>query len=914
MPEVNIRNPMIEGFSLTRLTKLMGSSKSMQIVSIIDACYSGAAILPTIRTKAMVAKEAAGRALAAYDRILENIPRAEGRCFLLSSQAYEPSLASDDSYSLYTKYLIEGFRGAKAGLDEKGLKYPASVDDDGNVTPETLHKYVYYRVANEAEQVPKIKSDMASNIILAHHPHLSKNQPDPNSIVKEGDEHFLHEEYDKAIECYNRAIEADPNLVDAWHKKGNALYNKENYDEALKSYDRASLINPNHFDSWYKKGVVYKKKNNHDQAIKCYDRAIQLRTNSRNVWYEKGLSLSYLKKYQEAIKCYDNAIELYPQHAEAWYWKGYAYYKMRMDDEALRCYNRAKEISPDFPDEWYGSSGEPRHEGGDPQPETSVAPRAGEPAPGQKFRWPIILAIIGAVAAVGLILAFAGGNILSPNDSPPIAEAGTDKTVNAASLVNLDGSSSRDPNDNDRITSYRWEQTGGSPQIELSDPNSASPTFTAPNVTSDTRFTFRLTVTDERGQSADDNVEITVKPVRLVTLPIPTNEVPVANNKDDVTTNQNTPAQITLSASDANNDPLEFTISSFPSHGSLSGFDTSTTGAVTYTPNQDYVGKDSFTFKATDNKGSVSNTATVSITVMPAPNNIPTVPADQSIIVTEEDTSIPITLGANDADSSDTLTFSIVSQPSHGSLSGIAPNLVYAPQQNYVGDDSFTYRVNDGKVDSNIGTVTINVRGVNDRPTANAGIDQIVNSGDTVTLNGDASTDIDGSINSYSWQQTAGPSVINLTGTDTSSPRFVAPSVSSDTKLEFALVVTDDTGVTSPPDSISVNVKARPEPKPETKPSYNPYNVYLTHEAEYVENIDRYNNTAWIVADPQTLSQIKNVTYYFHPTFDPDVITRYSAEDRFSDQFIAWGQFTLRADVFFKDGKVIPVTRYISFY
>jgi tetratricopeptide (TPR) repeat protein len=352
MPEVNIKDPMVEGFSLTKLTQLMNSSKSMQIVSVIDACYSGAATLSTTSTttsKGMVAKEAAGRALAAYDRVLENIPKAEGRCFLLSSQAYEPSLAAENSYSLYTKFLIEGLRGAKPGVDEKGLRYPGSVDDDGNVTPETLHKYLYHKVANEAEQVPKIKSDMASNIMLAHHPHLSKNKPDVNSIVREGDEHLLRDEYDKAIECYDRAIESDAYHVDATHKKGNELYNKENYDEAIECYDRASLVNPNHFDSWYKKGIAYKKKNRHDQAIKSYDRAIEIRANSSNVWYEKGLSLFYLKRYEDAIRCYDNAIEFSPKHAEAWYWKGYAYYEMRMDDEALRCYNRAKEISPDFP-------------------------------------------------------------------------------------------------------------------------------------------------------------------------------------------------------------------------------------------------------------------------------------------------------------------------------------------------------------------------------------------------------------------------------------------------------------------------------------------------------------------------------------------------------------------------------------
>lgn len=618
MPEVDTKDPMVEGFSLTRLTQLMRSSKSMQIVSVIDACYSGAAILPTIRSKGMVAKETAGRALAAYDRILDNIPKAEGRCFLLSSQAYEPSLADEDNYSLYTKYLIDGFRGAKPGIDQKGLRYPGSVDDDGNVTPETLHKYLYHKVANEAEQVPKIKSDMASNIILAHYPYLSKNKPDVTSIVKEGDEHFLQGEYDKAIEYYDRATEADPYLVDAWHKKGNALYNKENYDEAIKCYDRASLINPNHFESWYKKGITYKKKNYHDQAIKSYDSAIHIKANNSNVWYEKGLSLSSLQRYEEAIKCYDNAIEFSPKHAEAWYKKGSAFYEMGKIDEALRCYNRAKEINPDLRSEWYGG-GEPpppSSSGRVPEPEPLPSPSqplSGQPpSPTQKFKWPIIIIAVSAVAAVTLLLLYVGGYIFPLDDNAlPIAVAGIDKTVDAGSLVMLDGTSSRDPDNNDRITSYNWQQISGSPQIELDNPDSATPRFTAPDVTSITRFVFRLTVTDQKGQSANDNVEITVNPVGSV-LP---------------------PAQ--------------------------------------------------------------------------AANNAPRT-ADQSI-VTDEDTSIGIALRANDANN-DSLTFSIVSQPSHGGLSGTAPNLVYTPQQNYTGEDSFTYKVNDGKADSNIGTIRINIR------------------------------------------------------------------------------------------------------------------------------------------------------------------------------------------------------------
>ena len=121
----------------------------------------------------------ASRALATYDRVLGNIPKSEGRCFLLSSQAYESSLAIQGSNSLYTKHLVEGLRGTKPTTDEKGRKIPSSVDENGNVTPETLHNYVYHKVANEAQQVPKIKFEKASNIVIAEHPHLKSNREQP---------------------------------------------------------------------------------------------------------------------------------------------------------------------------------------------------------------------------------------------------------------------------------------------------------------------------------------------------------------------------------------------------------------------------------------------------------------------------------------------------------------------------------------------------------------------------------------------------------------------------------------------------------------------------------------------------------------------------------------------------------------
>jgi predicted GH43/DUF377 family glycosyl hydrolase len=188
----------------------------------------------------------------------------------------------------------------------------------------------------------------------------------------------------------------------------------------------------------------------------------------------------------------------------------------------------------------------------------------------------------------------------------------------------------------------------------------------------------------------------------------PTDHAPVANDQA-VGTNQDTGVPITLVATDQDNDPLTYSIVAGPSHGTLSG----TLPSLTYSPNTGYYGDDAFTFKANDGKAD-SNTATVTITVNRV-NHSPAA-ADQAV-TTNEDTGKAVTLTAADMDN-DTLTYSVVVGPAHGSLSGITPNLSYTPAAHYYGPDAFTFKANDGQVDSNVATVTITVVHVNHAPSA----------------------------------------------------------------------------------------------------------------------------------------------------------------------------------------------------
>ena len=261
--------------------------------------------------------------------------------------------------------------------------------------------------------------------------------------------------------------------------------------------------------------------------------------------------------------------------------------------------------------------------------------------------------------------------------------------------ANLDGTVS-DP-DGDTPTTV-WTVVSGPGPVSFGNASSVDTTAT---FLSTGTYILRLTA-DDGGNIASDDIVITVNDSGSSP-----NNAPVAVN-GSVTTDQDTAVAVSLSATDTDGDPLSYSIVSGPANGTLSG-----SGANrTYTPNAGFFGNDSFTFKANDGMDD-SNTATVTISVNQVipPNNAPV--AANGSVSTDQDSAVAVSLSATDADG-DPLSYSIVSGPANGSLTGSGANRTYTPNPGYFGTDSFTFKANDGTDDSNTATVTITVNEVNE--------------------------------------------------------------------------------------------------------------------------------------------------------------------------------------------------------
>lgn len=208
-----------------------------------------------------------------------------------------------------------------------------------------------------------------------------------------------------------------------------------------------------------------------------------------------------------------------------------------------------------------------------------------------------------------------------------------------------------------------------------------------------------VTVTDGNGLSDTLNVTFTVEGGT------PDNNPPVANDLS-LTTDEDTAVTGTIDASDQDGDALTTSITSGPTSG-IAGIEGLT---VTYTPNENFNGSDTFTVTVEDGKGG-SDTAAVNITVLSV-DDMPVAINDSA--TTEINMAVTIDVLANDTDvDGGPMTVVSSSNPVSGTVViNSGESITYTPDTGFTGADSFTYTLNGGSS----ATVTITVNDVVSEP------------------------------------------------------------------------------------------------------------------------------------------------------------------------------------------------------
>ncbi len=216
-------------------------------------------------------------------------------------------------------------------------------------------------------------------------------------------------------------------------------------------------------------------------------------------------------------------------------------------------------------------------------------------------------------------------------------------------------------------------------------------------------YTAVVTVIDGNGGTMSDSFVWTVG-----------NPGPVAMD-DAYTVDEDAVLAATVAGndSDSDGDVLTYNLMAGPANGSISW---NTNGTFTYSPNADFHGTDSFSYRTTDSDGATA-TAIAVITIDPV-NDAPV--ATDDLETTDEDTPVTVNVLSNDTDpDAEPLLVSILSTPANGTVS-VNPDgsVEYTPKPDFHGEDSFDYEICDTDGICSSATVTIQVATVNDGPVA----------------------------------------------------------------------------------------------------------------------------------------------------------------------------------------------------
>ena len=145
-----------------------------------------------------------------------------------------------------------------------------------------------------------------------------------------------------------RIVELDPTDKVALFWLGDfQLKFLENYEKALDYFERIIKLDQNNMHAWFNKGMILSETEKCEDAIKCYDKVMLMDEPPDETWFNKGVALHNLEKYKQALECYEQYMKYDEEHhndLDVLTLKSAALLELGRNDEAIIYYDRAVKL------------------------------------------------------------------------------------------------------------------------------------------------------------------------------------------------------------------------------------------------------------------------------------------------------------------------------------------------------------------------------------------------------------------------------------------------------------------------------------------------------------------------------------------------------------------------------------------
>jgi tetratricopeptide (TPR) repeat protein len=152
----------------------------------------------------------------------------------------------------------------------------------------------------------------------------------------------------QAAAQFTKALEVDPDWVEAYVNRGQAYVFQGDWDKAIKDFDQALNLDPETFEALYNRGRVYTKMGQPGKAIADYTTALKLKKNDWQIYYNRGNAYLDAEKYPDALKDFNQALKLDPKNPGIIHNRGLAELALGQADKALEDFGQALTIDPKF--------------------------------------------------------------------------------------------------------------------------------------------------------------------------------------------------------------------------------------------------------------------------------------------------------------------------------------------------------------------------------------------------------------------------------------------------------------------------------------------------------------------------------------------------------------------------------------